>query len=104
MCINYRVYGREGMKTIAVLTFFLIAVYILWNCDIARSTSILIIFLGLMLYVMVYPGREEFEEDTTILGIDEEQLKLAGIVKPSLFDCATDIGSTPLNPFFANVG
>jgi hypothetical protein len=87
------------MKTVVILTFFIIAVYILWNCDVPRSTSVLIMALGIIIYMLAHPGREEFEEQA----LSADILGQAGLTKPSLFDCATGLGSSPMNPLAANL-
>lgn len=91
------------MEAVIVIIFFIIAVYILWNCNIARSTGVLIVVLGLAIYVMAHAGREEFQDDTPsvdFLNTDPALLAKAGLMKPSVFDCATEIGISPSNPFY----
>jgi hypothetical protein len=65
----------------------------------------LIIILGLSLFVLAYPGRESFsaEAPSPSVAISTDNLQLAGIVRPSVFNCADQIGITAeMSPLFAS--
>ncbi len=75
-----------------IIACFLIAVYIVWNCNVKKSLVVLIVLLGLVLYVQVAIGTEEFaegEEDSQELGT---VLGNVGVKKTSVFSCTSAIG------------
>jgi hypothetical protein len=78
------------MKIVVIIAFFLIAIYILRNCDVSKSTGVLIVVLGALIYMMAHPGKEEFEEQA--LALDPDLISLIGLQKPSLYECTSAVG------------
>ena len=67
--------------------------YICWNCRIASSTIILIVVLCAFLFACVCPGMESFAEGPSV-AINYSTLMDAGVIRPSVFNCASTIGNT----------
>lgn len=78
-------------------------VWILFNYTIHTSTMVFIGLLLVAIYVSLYPGFEKFQENPVdILNtIDPETLKLAGISRPSVYNCVNKIGDSVENNIFA---
>jgi hypothetical protein len=83
---------------------------ICWNCEIHRSTVILLVILGLA--ICTCASKEYFyaEGDAGATGaapaptvpLTNETLVAAGVIRPSVFNYANKIGVTPeMNPLFA---
>ncbi len=85
------------MDALLFLVLLMIAVYICWNCEINRSSVILIVLLGISVYVMANPGTEQFLDSLTI-----SDLHTAGIKRPSIINLTPKLGITSeMSPLFA---
>ncbi len=92
------------MSAILFLVIFVIAAYICWNCRISRSMIVLITILGIAIYGLeAFPGREYFAEVAPGPSFSTDDLFKAGVVRSSVFNCASLIGRTPeQNVIYAN--
>ncbi len=83
------------------LTVMLLA--ILWNYTVNPSTMILIGLLLLAIYISLFPGFEKFQENPVdvLNTINPDVLKLAGISRPSVYNCVDKIGDSVENNIFA---
>lgn len=77
------------MEVYMFIAILLVALYIVWNCDIPKSTVALIVFLGILIYVTVYPGFEQFDgsADDFLSTYTDEELAQLGIKRPSVYNC-----------------
>ncbi len=85
------------MDAFLFLVLLIIAVYICWNCEINRSSVILIVLLGISAYVMANPGTEQFLDWLTIGNVNA-----AGFKRSSIINMTPEMGITSeISPLFA---
>jgi hypothetical protein len=91
------------MDALFLLVIVGIVGFLCWKCEINQSMLALIIMLGLSLFVLAHPGRESFASDSDSVPVTTDNLQKAGIVRPSVFNCANQIGVTAeMSYLFAN--
>lgn len=89
------------MDVLFLLVIVGIVGFLCWKCEMNRSMLALIIVLAVSLFVLSYPGRETFALPPST-PITTDNLELAGIVRPSVFNCVDQIGVTAeMSPLFA---
>jgi hypothetical protein len=91
------------MEYALVLFLTGMVVWILYNYTIHTSTVILVGVLLVTIYMTLYPGFEQFQEnpDDLLNTIEPKTLQLAGISRPSVYNCVNKIGDSVENNIFA---
>ncbi len=84
------------LEVVVCILIFLTIVYICWNCEVHRSTVVLIVVLCVAIYAMM-PAHEDFEEAAVAAPFPSiAALQAAGLERTSVFaNCTTEIGSAP---------
>ncbi len=84
-------------KMEGVIVFILIGMIlaVCWKFRITPSLLAFVTVIALTMGCMAFVGTEKFTEPATEPAITNELLDDAGLIRPSLFNCTSEIGRTP---------
>lgn len=115
----------KGMEVFLLLLLLLVGTYIVWNCDMSHSMRVLIIVLGILVYITAFPATEHLAVTVpsnfmgpsvaygpsdarrhfpALFGVTDSGFQAMGSLRPSVFGCATQLGTPDTEQPVVEVG